>query len=140
MARTRAQLTAVPRWAGLLVVLTLALCSTGLARPAVAAPMATMSTASMTSPQPARPDGSVVRHDGVHVQEVAAPSCPMDGMVMDCRPSVQYRPSSALLPPATHIASAVADDMAAPVEAQRAPPRPASREGPDLDRLCVSRI
>ncbi|WP_151485300.1 hypothetical protein [Streptomyces albicerus] len=63
----------------------------------------------------------------------------MDDIVMDCLPSAQYRPSSAPLPPAAHLPSAAADDVAGSVSVQRAPPSPASREGPDLARLCVSR-
>jgi hypothetical protein len=129
MVRTHVRLLSARRFAGLLAVLAVALCTTGLARPAMAAPMDVRSMASVMATQP----------DRAHVEERAASSCPMGGTVMDCQPSVQHRPAGTPLPPAAHVPSTVAHDVAAPVDAQRAPPRPASREGPDLDRLCVSR-
>lgn len=118
------------RWAGLLAVLALALCTTGLAQPAMAVPMDAMSMSSTPSASSA---------DRADAQETAVPSCPMDDMVMDCQPSAQHRPSSAPLPHAAHLPSTAANDVAGRLGVQRAPPSPASREGPDLDRLCVSR-
>lgn len=123
------RLPSARRFAGLLAVLALALCTTGLAQPAMATPMEMGSMASVMPTQP----------DGAHVQEVAALSCPMGELVMDCRPSAQHRPAGTPLPPAAHVPSIAADHAVTPVDAQRAPPRPTSREGPDLDRLCVSR-
>ena len=70
---------------------------------------------------------------------MAEPSCPMDDMVMDCRPFAQHRSSGAPVPLAVRIPSTAADETAGRAGVQRAPPSPASREGPDLDRLCVSR-
>ncbi len=126
------QLPSARRFAGLLAGLTLALCTTGLAQPAMdAIPMASM--ASMASPFWAD------RTDRAEAQEMAAPPRPMDDMAMECQPSAQYRPASAPLPPAAHLSAAAVDGVAGSASVQRAPPSPASREGPDLGRLCVSR-
>ncbi|MFF5757421.1 hypothetical protein [Streptomyces longwoodensis] len=125
MARTRVQPLSARRWAGLLAVLALALCTTALAQPAMAVPMDTRSVDAM-------PMTSTTG-------EMAEPSCPMDDMVMDCQPSAQHRPSGVPLPLAARTPSTAADEVAGGVGVERAPPSPASREGPDLDRLCVSR-
>ena len=129
MARTRTQPLSARRWAGLLAVLALALCTTGLAQPAMAVPMDAMPMASTSS----------FSMDRADTQATAEPSCPMDDLAMDCQPSAQHRPSSTPLPHAADIPSTAADETAGRVCVQRAPPSPASREGPDLDRLCVSR-
>nr|AHE40230.1 hypothetical protein pFRL6_143 [Streptomyces sp. F12] len=128
------------RWAGLLAVLALALCTTALAQPAMAVPMDLVSMDSrsmdampMTSTMPWN------AADQADAGERAEPSCPMDDMVMDCQPSAQHRPASVPLPLAARTPSTAADEVAGRVGVERAPPSPASREGPDLDRLCVSR-
>jgi hypothetical protein len=77
--------------------------------------------------------------DRPDARETAELSYPMDDMAMDCQPSAQHRPSSAPLLSVAHIPSTIVDDVAESASARRAPPSPASREGPDLDRLCVSR-
>lgn len=122
----------VRRWAGLLAVLALALCTTALAQPA---PMDTrsMDAMPMTSTMPQNAT------DQAGAGERAEPSCPIDDMLMDCQPSAQHRPASAPLPLAARTRSMSADEVNARVGVDRAPPSPASREGPDLDRLCVSR-
>ncbi|QUW85687.1 hypothetical protein SMIR_42365 (plasmid) [Streptomyces mirabilis] len=126
------------RWAGLLAVLALALCTTALAQPAMAVPTDTrsMDAMPMTSTMPQNAT------DQADAGERAEPSCPMDDMVMDCQPSAQHRPArpaSVPLPLAARTPSTAADEVAGRVGVERAPPSPASREGPDLDRLCVSR-
>lgn len=111
------------RWAGLLTVLALALCTTGLAEAAMAVPMDAMPMSSA----PSAP--SSFSPDRADVQEMAEPSCPMDDMVMDCRPVAQHRPSGAPLPLAVHIPSTAVDETAGRAGVQRARPSPASREG-----------
>jgi hypothetical protein len=133
MARTRVQSLSARRWAGLLTVLALALCTTGLAESAMAVPMDAMPMSSAPSAS------SSLSTDRADVQEVAEPSCPMDDLVMDCRPFAQHRSSGAPLPLAVRIPSTATDETAGRPGVQRVPPSPASREGPDLDRLCVSR-
>ncbi|QQM47419.1 hypothetical protein [Streptomyces liliifuscus] len=135
MARMRVQPLSARRWAGLLAVVALALCTTALAQPAVAVPMDTrsMDAMPMTSTMPWNAT------DQADAGERAEPSCPMDDMVMDCQPSAQHRPASVPLPLAARTPSTAEDEVAGRVGVERAPPSPASREGPDLDRLCVSR-
>ncbi|MFE2938821.1 hypothetical protein ACFXKG_07105 [Streptomyces sp. NPDC059255] len=115
-------------WAGLFVVFTLAICTTGIARPAAAAAPTDM--APMNMPATAWSVGPI---DG----QSAEPGCPMGDM--ECAPQAQHRPSPAPLPLTDSVRATVVDRVAAGVHVERAPPGPGSREGPDLDRLCVSR-
>ncbi|MFB8128726.1 hypothetical protein [Streptomyces mirabilis] len=135
MARTPVRLPAARRWAGLLAVFTMALCIAGLAQPAGAA------STDMTSMRAVAPamEKFQGQPDGAEAQEMAAPSSPMGGMSMDCHPSALHRSAYALTPLAARLPAMAVPDAAGPVGVRRAPPSPASREGPDLDRLCVSR-
>ncbi|MEU0680182.1 hypothetical protein [Streptomyces albogriseolus] len=132
MAGTRVQPLSARRWAGLLAVLALALCITRLIRPATATAMEMTPAASMAA-------SSSEQSGGANVEEKAASSCPMDAMARDCRLSAHHRPFSAPPSFAARAASPAGLEIAGLADAQRAPPSPASREGPDLHRLCVSR-
>jgi hypothetical protein len=138
MARTRVQPLPARRWAGLLAVLALVLCTTALALPAMAGPTNAMPMDTMPM-TPTMPWNATDRADAWETAELSYPMDNMDDMAMGCQPSAQHRPSSAPLPPVAYIPSTIADDVAESASARRAPPSPASREGPDLDRLCVSR-
>lgn len=132
------RLSPARRWAGLLAALALALCTTGLIQPATVTSMEMTPTASMAS-MSSLTSSSAAQSDVANVQERAASSCPMDAMVMDCQLSAQHRSPSAPPSIAAHAASPAGRDIAGLADVQRAPPSPASREGPDIHRLCISR-
>lgn len=132
------RLSPARRCAGLLAVLALVLCATGLIQPATATSMEMTSAVTLTSTA-SMTSSSSAQSDGANVQARAASSCPMDAMVMDCQPFAHQRPSSGPPSLAAHAASPAGREIAGLADVQRAPPSPASREGPDTHRLCISR-
>ena len=136
MARTCVRLFAARRFAGLLAVLALALCTTGFAQPSTAAAMDPMGMSPSIQVEPLSP---AQQPDRAASEERAASTCPMDAMTMDCQLAAQLRPSTAPLVFAACAPSPAGQDLIELPDVQRAPPPPASREGPDLHRLCVSR-
>jgi hypothetical protein len=116
-------------WAVLLVVLALAACTTGLARPAAAAPMAmpAMAGAMTEMPVPAAATGNR-----------AEAACPMAGM--DCTPSAHHQrhPTAALQAAAHGSPGAV---TGAGTRSALGGATSGSRRGepPDLHHMCVSR-
>ncbi|MET8326199.1 hypothetical protein [Streptomyces sp. NPDC005181] len=130
------RLTSARLWAGLLVVLALAICTTGIAQPAMAAPMDMMATDTAPTGAVAMAR-SAMGSDGPYAGESVGPVCSMGDM--ECAPQAQHRPLSVPFPPADGILARAVDRAVMSVDVERAPPSPASRGGPDLDRLCVSR-